>query len=195
MNLSGEVDKTESELATRARRGDAAAWEALVELHQTAAFRLAYLLVGDPDEAEDVAQEAFIRAYGALHRFDTSRPFRPWLLSITANLARNQRRAMGRYMAALFRLGQATDEPGVDSDVEVHGHWEARTLWQAVRKLKPASQEIIYLRYFLSLSEAESAETLGVAPGTVKSRLSRALAELQRVAERDFPQLREGRGG
>ena len=66
----------------------AAAWTTLVGQQQEAVFRLAYLLLGDADEAQDVAQEAFIRAFRALHRFDPARPLRPWLLSITANLVR-----------------------------------------------------------------------------------------------------------
>ena len=76
-----------------ARQGDETAWVELVRLHQEAVFRLAYLFLGDPDEAEDAAQETFIRAYRALGRFDTSRPLRPWLLQIVANLTRNRRRS------------------------------------------------------------------------------------------------------
>jgi RNA polymerase sigma-70 factor (ECF subfamily) len=68
---------------------------------------------------------------------------------------------------------------------------EAHALWQAVRRLEQAEQEVIYLRYFLELSEAEMAAALEVAPGTVKSRLHRALRKLRQVVERDFPFLRE----
>ena len=94
----------EPDLATRARRGDQAAWDALVREHQQGAFRLAYLFLGNASEAEDVAQEAFVRAYRAFDRFDPARPFRPWLLSIVANLARNRRRSLGRYLAAWRRM-------------------------------------------------------------------------------------------
>ena len=79
---------SEADLIARARAGESAAWEALAREHQQAVFRLAYLILGDPADADDVAQEAFIRAYHALDRFDTSRAARPWLLSIAANLAR-----------------------------------------------------------------------------------------------------------
>jgi len=191
----GELRLSETDLAARAGKGDELAWETLMRQHQEAAFRLAYLLLGDPHEAQDAVQEAFIRAYRSLDRYDPTRPFRPWLLSITANLARNRQRAVGRYFAALFRLGQAGVEPVVDSESEAQQHWEARALWQAVRRLKPASQEVIYLRHFLALSEAETAEAMGVPAGTVKSRLHRALASLKTVVERDFPALREGREG
>ena len=80
--------------------------------HQQAVFRLAYLLLGDADEAEDVAQETFIRAYRALERFDASRPLRPWLLRIASNLASNQRRSIGRYFGALQRLVFLDPEAG-----------------------------------------------------------------------------------
>jgi RNA polymerase sigma-70 factor (ECF subfamily) len=183
------------ELITRARRGDEAAWATLVGQYQEVVFRLAYLLCGDADEAEDVAQEAFIRAYYALDQFDDARPLRPWLLRITANLAHNRRRAVGRYLAALRRLFQADPDALVAALPETATQeWEAQTLWQAVRRLNKADQEIIYLRYFLELSVDETAASLQIAPGTVKSRLSRAMDRLRTVVERDFPALAEGRG-
>ncbi|HEX2908622.1 MAG TPA: sigma factor, partial [Phototrophicaceae bacterium] len=86
---------SETELIHRARRGDSAAWEVLVSSHQEAVFRLAYLLLGDASDAEDVAQETFIRAFRFLARFDETRNWRPWLLSIAANLTRNRRRSVG----------------------------------------------------------------------------------------------------
>ena len=189
-----------SELVSRAQAGDQAAWEALVREHEQAAFRLAYLFLGETAEAGDVAQEAFIRAFRALDRFDVSRPFRPWLLSIAANLARNRRRSLGRYFAAVRRLVGIASDPavaamgsGAAAGAAVSAqNWLAGTLWDAVRRLSAPDQEVIYLRYYLGLSEAEMAATLGVAAGTVKSRLHRALARLRTVAEREFPDLKEG---
>src|SRR5215510_9029334 len=86
----------EPTLIRRAVDGDAAAWEALMRAHQEAVFRLAYLILGDPDDAEDVAQETFLRAWKHLKGFDSTRPLRPWLLSITSNLSSNRRRSAGR---------------------------------------------------------------------------------------------------
>jgi RNA polymerase sigma-70 factor (ECF subfamily) len=188
---------SEPDLITRARRGDGAAWEDLVRQHQEAVFRLAYLLLGDADDAEDAAQEAFIRAFQTLNRFDPSRSLRPWLLRITANLAHNRRRTIGRYLAALQRLVQAAPEPVTVPNVpgeHVQQQEEAQALWRAVRRLRQADQEVIYLRYFLELSVAETAQALGVAPGTVKSRLSRALGRLRGVVEQEFPGLWKERG-
>jgi RNA polymerase sigma-70 factor, ECF subfamily len=184
------------ELISRARGGDWAAWETLVSTQQEAIFRLAYLLLGDAYEAEDVAQETFVRAFRALERFDTDRfsSIRPWLLSIAANLSHNRHRSIRRYLAALGRMAQSRPQQTTDSIGErTAQQWEAETLWRAVKRLKPNEQEVVYMRYFLDLSEAEMASALGVAPGTVKSRLHRALHRLRSVVDQEFPALREER--
>ncbi|MFQ5401685.1 MAG: RNA polymerase sigma factor [Anaerolineae bacterium] len=167
-----------------------AAWERLVRLYQEPVFRLAYLILGDDAEADDVAQETFIQAYLNLDRFDGTRPLRPWLLKIATNLARNRQRSVSRYRAALQRFWQ--NEPvAAPRPSETAVQAESQRLWQAVRQLRPKAQEIIYLRYFLELSEAETAFTLNIPPGTVKSRLHRALKQLRTVVESEFPDLSE----
>lgn len=184
------ADDGQQKLILRAGQGDTTAWETLVGQYQEAVFRLAYLLLGDADEAKDVAQETFIRAFRALDRFDSTRPLRPWLLRITTNLAYNRRRAVARYLAALQRLVRlAPEEPLTPAPDETLPREDTSMLWQAVRRLNSVDQEIIYLRYFLELSVAETAEVINMAPGTVKSRLSRALERLRRVVEREFPSL------
>lgn len=180
----------ETDLISQARAGDHGAWERLVRAHQQPVFRLAYLLLADADEADDVAQETFIRAHHGLAGFDAGRELRPWLLRIAANLAHNRRRSLRRYLAALQRAFAGA--PTAAEPPDLCGE-EARALWQAIRRLGPADQEVIYLRYFLELSEAEAARALGVARGTVKSRLSRALARLRTLIEREFPDLRAER--
>jgi RNA polymerase sigma-70 factor (ECF subfamily) len=183
----------ETDLIARARQGDPAAWEILLAEHQQAVFRLAYLLVGDADDAQDVAQESFIRAYRSFGRFDADRPLRPWLLRIAANLARNRRRSLGRYVAAVQRAWLA--EPRVAERAPVESltaqQMAAQELWKAVRRLGSVDQEVIYLRFFIELPEADIAAALRVAPGTVKSRLHRALHRLRAVVEAEFPGLRE----
>lgn len=181
---------SETEQIAQAKRGDDAAWVALVRQHQEAVFRLAYLLLGDADDAEDVAQEVFVRVWRALDRFDADRPLRPWLLEITRNQCFNWRRSARRYLAALGRWG--ADEPAlVNPDAQLAEAWQATVLWQAVRRLRVADQEVIYLRCFLELSVEETATALKVAPGTVKSRLSRALQRLRERIEHEWPELRE----
>jgi RNA polymerase sigma-70 factor (ECF subfamily) len=179
----------ETALVQRAARQDAAAWEALVREHQQAVFRLAYLFTGDSDEAEDVAQEAFIRAFRFIDQADPNRPFRPWVLSITANLARNQLRGVKRYLAALRRVASREPErfhPAPERDpTGEQRSLEQRALWETVRRLSLEDQQVIYLRYFLELSEEETAEVLGVPGGTVKSRLHRALKRLRARLEQE----------
>jgi len=181
----------EPTLIRHAVHGDAAAWEPLVLAHQQAVFRLSYLLLGDPDDAEDIAQETFLRAWKHLKRFDATRPLRPWLLSIASNLASNRRRSAGRYFAALTRAFR--DEPTSNNMEEKSAqHMQANDLWKAVQTLHVADQQIVYLRYFLDLSVAETAEVLQIAEGTVKSRMSRALEKLRHTIQQDFPVLVEG---
>ncbi len=183
----------ESTLIHHAANGDTAAWEPLIQAHQQAVFRLCYLLLGEPDDAEDVAQETFLRAWRHLRRFDTARPFRPWLLSIASNLASNRRRSSGRYFAALTRAFRNEPKTPASLEEKISEHMEANELWRAVRNLEFPDQQVIYLRYFLELPVHETAQVLQVAEGTVKSRLNRALEKLRRIIQHDFPLLSQGR--
>jgi RNA polymerase sigma-70 factor (ECF subfamily) len=149
---------------------------------------LAYLHLSDAAEAEDVAQECFVRAYRNLRRFDAERPLRPWLLRIASNLASNKRRSAGRYWAALQRA--AREQPLVQAGPEKAGD-EANELWTAVKRLPAKMQSVLYLRYFLDLSVEETAAAMEQPAGTVKSQTHRALASLQEVIRKDFPSLRE----
>jgi RNA polymerase sigma-70 factor (ECF subfamily) len=189
---SAEGRSRESILVQRAAEGDASAWETLVLEYQQAVFRLAWLLLGDADEAEDSAQETFLRAWRHLKRFDPARPLRPWLLSIAANLSRNRLRSAGRYVSALMRAFREEPKPTLLEDSNLQ-RAEADELWRAVRRLDLPDQQIVYLRFFLDLPVSETAEALQIAEGTVKSRLSRALEKLRRIIRDDFPALTEGR--
>jgi RNA polymerase sigma-70 factor, ECF subfamily len=170
---------SESDLIQAAVQKDEQAWEALVKEYQQPVFRLAYLFTGDPDEAEDITQEAFIRAFYSIGKFDPSRPFRPWVLSITANLARNRLRGIKRYLSVFQRWIRSEPESVLASRQDIQQPMEVKVLWQTVRQMSPADQQMIYLRYFLELSEEETAGVLGIPQGTVKSRLHRALVRLR----------------
>ena len=158
--------------------------------YEELAFRVAYLIVRDEEDAADAAQDAFVRAYRALDTFDTSRAFRPWLLRIVTNVALNSTRASKRRQAATERLVP-------DSEVEGHPQPEAAAeaaeqaarVWEAIGGLSDDDQNLIYLRYYLESSEAEAAEAIGRPVGTVKSRLHRALRRLRQVIEDHYPDL------
>ena len=185
---------SEIELIQRACQGDQAAWSRLLQIHQLAVYRLAYLWLADAAEAGDITQEVFVRTFRTLNRLDPSLPLRPWLLRVTTNLVHNRHRQFKRYLAALARWWQMEDEPVEPPPGEaLESQWEAKTLWRATRRLRPSDQEIIYLRYFLELSIAETAQAASIAPGTVKSRLHRALDRLRVVIEQEFPELQEER--
>lgn len=173
----------EADLIRQAANGDQVAYEQLMRSHQQAVFRLAYLLSGDAGDAEDIAQETFIRVFKALHRVDPSHPFRPYVLRVTTNLAYNHRRSISRYVKALQRFAQGL--PADNANRHDSTADDARSIVEAVRRLSRSDQEIIYLRYFLDLSAADTAETLGIAEGTVKSRLHRALDRLRKVFTSD----------
>jgi RNA polymerase sigma factor (sigma-70 family) len=171
----------DAELIERAGRGDVEAYAELVGRYQELAFRTAYLVTRDSDEAADAAQQAFIKAHGALRRFRAGAAFRPWLLRIVANEARNRRRSAGRRGGLALRAAQsrpsADAAPSAEETVLVT---EAReTLLAAIDRLRDDDREVIVCRYFLDLAESETAEMLGIRRGTVKSRLSRALARLR----------------
>jgi RNA polymerase sigma factor (sigma-70 family) len=145
------------------------------------AFRTAYLITGDASEAEDATQEAFVKAYRALGRFRSGAPFRPWLLAIVANEARNQRRSAAR-RAGLFLKAVREDTPEDDPsspDAAALAAERREELFEALGDLREEARLAIACRYLLGLSEEETAAALGCARGTVKSRLSRALKSLR----------------
>jgi RNA polymerase sigma-70 factor (ECF subfamily) len=167
----------EARLIERARHGDVSAFEALVRAHQEIAFRTAWVSSGAADDAEDAAQEAFMKAFAALPRFRAGAPFRPWLLSIVANEARNRRRSANRREALALRAPDRGLEPSPETTVLASERRQA--LLDAVNRLTDSDREVVFYRYLLDLSEAETAAVLGVPAGTVKSRLSRALQRLR----------------
>lgn len=177
---------SEAELIERAQRGDVVAFEALVATHQKVAFRTAWIVSGGTDEAEDAAQEAFMKAFAALPRFRPGAPFRPWLLAIVANEARNRRRSAGRREALALRVSDAADRTagGPSPESAALARERRRALLDAVLGLPDPDRQIIEHRYLLDLSEAETAAAIGVPLGTVKSRHARALARLRQAIAR-----------
>ena len=171
----------DARLVELAKHGSSDAYAQLVTRYQALAARTAYVITGSADEAEDAAQEAFVKAYYALGRFRDGAPFRPWLLRIVANEAINRRKARGRHPTVDLSL--AGDRPAGDTALSPEGAALASErrehVLAALRHLRPDDRLVIAYRYFFELSESEMAEALGVARGTVKSRLSRAISRLR----------------
>jgi RNA polymerase sigma-70 factor (ECF subfamily) len=174
------------DLVEGARRGDIAAYEELVRLHQGIAFRTAYVVARDAGDAEEAVQDGFLKAYRALGRFRPGAPFRPWLLAIVGNEARNRRRTAGRRAALELRAAYA--EPSGDAapspEASLVAAERRRELLAAVTELGEGERLVVECRFFLDLTEEETAAALGIRRGTVKSRQSRALARLREGVER-----------
>lgn len=171
----------ESEWIEAARRGDAPAFEELVRRYQEIAFRTAYLVVGDADEARDAAQDGFLRAHAALGRFRAGAEFRPWLLRIVANVARNRRRSASRRADLAMRAFRdaASGDAAPSPEALLLADERRRELLAAINALRIEDRLVIALRWFLELNEEEMAAVLDCPRGTVKSRLSRATARLR----------------
>jgi RNA polymerase sigma-70 factor (ECF subfamily) len=182
----------EPALVERAKTGDVGAYEELVRRYQNIAVRTAWVILGAAAEAEDATQEAFVKAYYALGRFRDGAPFRPWLLQIVTNEARNRRKAAGRRFNLALRsaeqrypggptrrVGYASGDAAPSPEVAALDAERNEALLAAVNRLREEERLVVVCRYLLGLSEAETAETLSVPRGTVKSRLSRALDRLR----------------
>jgi RNA polymerase sigma-70 factor (ECF subfamily) len=176
----------DSEIVARVCSGDTAAYAHLVDRHAPVAVRTAALL-GAGADAEDVVQEAFVKAYAALGGLRPGAPFRPWFLRIVANETKNLHRAAGRRSARERRAWQqaeplllaSTHDPADDAIATER----KRVLVQGLAGLSADQRDVVTCRYLLDLDEAETAAVLGWPRGTVKSRLHRALRRLRESLE------------
>lgn len=172
----------DAELVRAAQSGDQAAFTAIVERYQRRVYRVAYGLVRSHEDADDLAQEAFVRAWRALDRFRVGEPLYPWLARIVTNLAYSLfRRRKRRPETSIEPLVEAGAQWGTDDDPADHAaqHEHADLLAGAFEELSDDHRTILVLRVVDGLSYDEIARTLEIAPGTVMSRLSRARAELK----------------
>ena len=170
----------------RLKKGDVGGLEVLVRMHQTRALRAAYLIVRDRALAEDVVQEAFVRAYERIGRFDETRPFGPWFTRVVVNdaikVASRRERTVpvergegGDLLASLPDHGASPE--GLAEEAE-----ERRRVWAALERLPPVQRAAIVQRYYLGLSEAEMAGGVASPPtGTIKWRLHAARKRLSKL--------------
>jgi len=175
------MDQLESTWVQRARAGDQSAFSSLVETYQTPVYNLAYRLLGNRLEAEDAAQEAFIRAYTRLHTYDPSRKFSSWLLAITSHYCIDVLRKRRIQSLPLDELPPLVDlaMPQATQPEQVVVRQQTATAVQKLLNLLPrAYRTPVILRYWYDMSYREIAETMGLNEGTVKTRLYRARIRL-----------------
>ena len=184
-----------------AARGDRAAFGQLVRAYQRRAYAAAYGFLGNHEDALELAQESFARAFRAMPRFDQDLPFYPWLYRIIRNLSlnllkkkrRHGEQSLDEMVEAGFDARAATPEPDVAAELnDLRG-----LIRKAMGSLSPEHREILRLRHFLELSYAEIAKCLGVPEGTVMSRLyaaRRNLREAIGALEDEMENFSPGRG-
>lgn len=167
-------------MLARVRAGETAAYAELVTRHAPVARRLA-VLSGAGSDADDVVQEAFVKAYRSLSSFRDGAEFRPWLLRIVLNESRNLHRSKSRRTDRELRVvrGESRLVDGPDPAEVAVGAESREALLGAIRSLPDELREVVTCRYLLELSESETAEVLRIRNGTVKSRLHRSLARLR----------------
>jgi RNA polymerase sigma-70 factor (ECF subfamily) len=173
----------DAELIGLAAHGDVRAYERLVERYRDLAVRTAWLITRSSADAEDAAQEAFVKAYHALPRFRHEAPFRPWILRIVANEARNQIRSERRRASLALRTAAEPHDAPSSPETIALAREDAEALAAALSRLGERDRLVIAYRYLFELSESETAQALDVRPGTVKSRLSRAMNRLRAQLE------------
>jgi RNA polymerase sigma factor (sigma-70 family) len=169
------------------------AYAALLRMHQPAARRLAAVVCGSASEADEAAQDAFVKAWYGLDRFRDGARFRPWLLRIVANEARNRRRSAGRRSGYELRFAEDPVSGGAAPSPEaaVLATDRRRTVGLALAELPAGQRDVVACRYLVGLDEAETAAVLGLPRGTVKSRAARGLRRLREL----LPERHEVGGG
>jgi RNA polymerase sigma-70 factor (ECF subfamily) len=177
-------ETTDEALVERARRGDAGAYDEIVQRYTQVAFRAAYLVTGSAADAEEAVQDAFVKAHRALGRFHAGAPLRPWLLRIVGNEAHNRRRAAGRRATLELRAARLeSDGRGTDPERAAEAAADRRALLAALEALSEEQRLVVTCRYLLELSGEETSAVLAIPEGTVKSRLARALDRLRDLLE------------
>lgn len=181
------------ELVMSALGGDQQAFARLVEAYQSAVYNLAYRMLSDSGEAEDAAQEAFIRAYRHLGSYDVTRSFKTWLLSITSNHCIDRirkRRLIWLSLDDILPIHPALASTEPDPEEAAVERERSAMIQKMLAELSPEHRAVIVLHYWYAMSCAEIAETLGTTESTVKSRLFRARQSLAAQMQSQMDELK-----
>ena len=173
------IETTDEQQSRLARAGDPVAFGELVDRHRAAAMRVATVVLGTSQGADDVVQDATERVWRSVHRLDPSLGFRSWFLRAVANTARNDRRSRGRRAALHSRGGSLRSVDDAAPDERAISEAERREVLAALSRLDRDDRLVLALRHIEQLTEAEVATVLEVPVGTVKSRSSRAMSRLR----------------
>lgn len=181
----------------QAQQGNDEAFTRLVEHYQTPVFNLCYRMLGEPEAAEDAAQESFLRAYQNLSRYDRQRPFATWLLSIAAHHCIDRLRRRRFVIFSLDAEREDDDRPtelpdrnAIDPEQEAIRRQEQEGIQTALQGLDATDRAAIVLRYWYDFSEVEIAESLNLTVSAVKSRLHRARKAVARLLMAQSPETR-----
>jgi RNA polymerase sigma-70 factor (ECF subfamily) len=181
----------DTETITRAMTGDEMAQRALYEAHHAAAFRLAYLLLQDTCDAEEVVQDTFVYVFRNLHRYDSQRgSFWTWLRVVLVSRCRNKRRRQQPPTVSLEKLtatGQAPpdSEPANDPAGVLELRGIQRAMWRALQQISPGARDALVLRYYEGLPYGEIAELLGCSADAARARVAHGKAQLKRLLTED----------
>jgi RNA polymerase sigma-70 factor, ECF subfamily len=176
----------------QAIQGNMDAFTQLVETYQRPVFNLCYRMLGDAQEAEDAAQETFWRAYQGIKKYDQSRSFATWLLSIAAHYCIDQQRKRKLPMVDIDILPEEdAPDPSPNPEKVISKQMENKVLHKLLDKLQPQDRAAIVLRYWYEMSEEEIASTLQLTASAVKSRLFRARRQLAEEYQTSTPAVFE----
>ena len=180
---------TDQEIVKLCLGGDADAYAALVERYGGRVYNIALRITNDRDAANDCAQEAFIRAYRALHQYDPVYPFGPWLFRITTNASLNHVQRWHAHETAVDELPESPEDQNEGPEATTLRREELAEVVSAMEELPAAYRAALTLRHMQQLSYQEVADALGIPLGTVKTHLHRARAALKgRLAARSKAQ-------
>jgi RNA polymerase sigma-70 factor (ECF subfamily) len=179
LSVPTSARSSDRSLVTAARSGDREAIESLVTTYWPDAYRVAYLLLQDPHSAEDVAQDALLRAVRGLDGFDVSRPLRPWICRIAANRAHDVLRKAARDVPVSEEADVALAAGDDDLADEIARMALSSDLERALAALAPEARTAVVLRHLLDYSPEEIAEIVSVPAGTVRSRIHRGLLAMR----------------
>jgi RNA polymerase sigma-70 factor (ECF subfamily) len=179
---SGEAQAEFAVVLERAIAGDVSAFEQILLRYERRVLSVAWRLLGKQEDAQDAAQEVFLRTFRYLHRFDRRRPFEPWLMKMTVNVCHDlskKRREHPRETVDPDFVRASSDPHG-----ELHSEEQKRILWRALQELPEKERAAIVLRDIEGLSTAEVAEALGSSEPTVRSQISNARLKIRKMLRR-----------